>query len=73
MIPPSPRHDYPDPEDSFRRRWPPKQFPGLHLSAEEYSALRRRERRRRQLLDLLGPDIADIAIAIMEERHEERV
>jgi hypothetical protein len=57
-----------DSEPDFNRRWPPEQFPGLHLSDKEYHALRRRQRRRRELLDLLGPEIADIAAAVMEER-----
>jgi hypothetical protein len=73
IIPPSLPPDDTDPEDSFRRRWPPNQYPGLHFSAKEFAALRRRERQQRQLLELLGAPIADIVFAIMEEDHARRI
>jgi hypothetical protein len=73
IVAPSLPPDYVEPDDSFRRRWPPKKFPGLHLSTKEFVALRRRERQQRRLLELLGPPIADIAVAIMEEHHGRRI
>jgi hypothetical protein len=55
-----------DREADIRRRWPPEQYPALYLPPAEYHALRRRERRRAELLDLLGRDLADIAAADLE-------
>jgi hypothetical protein len=52
-----------------RRRFPPEQYPALYMGAREYLALRRHQRLRRRLLDIIGPDVADIVIAIMEEYH----
>lgn len=51
----------------FRRRWPPHQYPALYLSEREYLALRRQERQRKEFLAFHGPDIADIALAVLEE------
>lgn len=51
----------------FRRRWPPHQYPALYLSESEYLALRHEQQQRRKLLDLHGADIADIALAVLEE------
>lgn len=51
----------------IRRRWPPHEYPALYLSEEEYLALRRQQRQRNELLDLLGPNIAEIAFAVLEE------
>ncbi len=57
----------------FQRRWPPEQFPALYLGERECLALRRRERRRRELLNLIGPDLAEIAAAtVMEDRRRDQ-
>jgi hypothetical protein len=64
--------DFLDLESDFRRRWPPEQFPALYLPENEFHALRRRERRRQKLLELLGPHIADIAAAVVEDCTDEQ-
>jgi hypothetical protein len=69
-----PPHKYQPAPDPWEQKFPPADFPGLYLSPSDFSALRRRQRRRRELLQLLGPDIADIAVAVTEERtHGQRV
>ena len=55
-------------DPGFSQRWPPDQYPALHMSSEKLEALRRRERLRRHLLELLGDDITDIVLAVTEEK-----
>lgn len=63
--------DLPENRDAeIRRRWPLDLYPALYLSAEEYLVLRARQQQARELLELLGPHMADIALAILEDAHE---
>lgn len=59
-----------DSDTQIRRRWPPDQFPALYLPPAEYFALLARQQRAREFLELLGPDIADIALEVLEASHD---
>lgn len=59
--------DLPEDRDAeIWRRWPPDRFPALYLPPAEYLALRARQQQVRDLLELLGPDIANLVLETLE-------
>ncbi|MFO0964761.1 MAG: hypothetical protein U0793_04115 [Gemmataceae bacterium] len=66
IVPPHPSAFNPTPQ-ATEDRWPRERYPALYMGAKEYAAHKARERKRRELLDLLGDDIIAVAVSVAKE------
>lgn len=53
--------------DSWEQRWPREQYPALYLTADEFREHVRRREERKRILELIGDDVTEIALAVLRE------
>jgi hypothetical protein len=56
--------------DPWEQRWPREQYPALYLPPDEYREHLRRDKERQHILDVIGDDITDIALAVFREASQ---
>ena len=53
--------------DQWEARWPRDQYPGLYLTPAEFKEYKRRREECNRVLELIGDDVTDIALAVFQE------